>query len=571
MPVLKTVAYTILLTLLAVFLVVPLATLRTLTRNRQKTKKSTVVLRKQGQPSAPPTVQELADSDRRMSQAEHARGFRRGRDLLVKKGVPFEPNLLLKDGWRQRLKDAFLQMPEMQEVRRAGRKLKGAQLADTLFLPEKIELEGDTVILTRRLIFEGKDVVIKGNYDIHIFTTGSTTLTEEVTDSNQARPLNVGFNASSELRRLAYGLRPVRNGKITIDTSGIGRNQWLERERLRKTAPASQSELRSVRARFTSLPGSTTPQSSQDKSGQRGADGSNGATGVSGTDGEDGGNGANGVCGSNVNGAPAGEGRSGGTGYDGQNGGAGTDGDGAGAITVTIGAGDTQRYTLIARGGDGGNGGRGGDGGTGGRGGYGGKGGDGADCPCNQGGSGEGGNGGAMGAGGYGGKGGDGGRGGNGGDGGIITINYPVGYDTSTIVDDSAQGKGGRGGGPGTGGYTGSSGARGQGGKGARGSNCLGTAGRDGSEGGPPPYTPGYGQHGEYGQQGEQGKPGAIYLVPMREELEGGGGGGGGTNKGSNIRLPGSYECTTYYWVLYNSWDDGQTWFEVDRWYAGCW
>ncbi len=41
----------------------------------------------------------------------------------------------------------------------------------------------------------------------------------------------------------------------------------------------------------------------------------------------------------------------------------------------------------------------------------------------------------------------------------------------------------------------------------------------------------------------------------------GGGGGGGG----------GGYSCTPYFWVYYESWDNGETWQEVDRWFAGCW
>ncbi len=40
---------------------------------------------------------------------------------------------------------------------------------------------------------------------------------------------------------------------------------------------------------------------------------------------------------------------------------------------------------------------------------------------------------------------------------------------------------------------------------------------------------------------------------------EGGGGGGGG------------YYCTPYYWVYYQSWDEGLTWEIVDISYAGCW
>jgi hypothetical protein len=40
-----------------------------------------------------------------------------------------------------------------------------------------------------------------------------------------------------------------------------------------------------------------------------------------------------------------------------------------------------------------------------------------------------------------------------------------------------------------------------------------------------------------------------------------GGGGGGG----------GGYSCTPYYWVYYESYDGGQTWYVVDMSYAGCW
>ena len=47
--------------------------------------------------------------------------------------------------------------------------------------------------------------------------------------------------------------------------------------------------------------------------------------------------------------------------------------------------------------------------------------------------------------------------------------------------------------------------------------------------------------------------------------------GGGGGNKGSTLQAFNNYECTTYWWVLYYSWDGGKTWVEQDRWEAGCW
>lgn len=46
----------------------------------------------------------------------------------------------------------------------------------------------------------------------------------------------------------------------------------------------------------------------------------------------------------------------------------------------------------------------------------------------------------------------------------------------------------------------------------------------------------------------------------------GGGGGGGGDGGGG-----GGYYCTPYYWVYYESWDGGETWYMTDMEYAGCW
>lgn len=54
----------------------------------------------------------------------------------------------------------------------------------------------------------------------------------------------------------------------------------------------------------------------------------------------------------------------------------------------------------------------------------------------------------------------------------------------------------------------------------------------------------------------------------LNEEPNGGGAGGGGGGGGDP---PPQQPCTHYYWVYYESYDGGQTWREVDTWYAGCW
>ena len=47
--------------------------------------------------------------------------------------------------------------------------LKGAYLADTLYLPENVEISGHTVILANYVVFEGKNPVIRGNYVLIFF------------------------------------------------------------------------------------------------------------------------------------------------------------------------------------------------------------------------------------------------------------------------------------------------------------------------------------------------------------------------------------------------------------------
>lgn len=57
-------------------------------------------------------------------------------------------------------------------------------------------------------------------------------------------------------------------------------------------------------------------------------------------------------------------------------------------------------------------------------------------------------------------------------------------------------------------------------------------------------------------------------LCECRDIVYGGGGGGGDLGGGGGYYY---YPCTPYYWVYYESWDNGETWAMVDYSYAGCW
>ena len=109
------------------------------------------------------------DAQERLSSREVAerRAFQRIRMKLEEKGVPFDPEILLEPDGTAAVRLVADQIPEIRENRVLDGNVKGVQIADTLFLPEKVELTGDTLLLAKRVVFEGTNVHIKGNYNIY--------------------------------------------------------------------------------------------------------------------------------------------------------------------------------------------------------------------------------------------------------------------------------------------------------------------------------------------------------------------------------------------------------------------
>jgi hypothetical protein len=165
--------------------------------------------------------------------------------LLLDKGVPFEPEELLRDGWATKLKDVLNGMPEMHQVRYETAPLNGAYIADTLYLPETVQLTGHTVILTNNLVFEGKRPVIRGPYDLNIFPALpvgvlGTTLSEAL--GNKAGFLNVTWRGQHTLPSFSL-LREVAQTEgalITFDTSGAkpqARRRAIKTAKLARMSP----------------------------------------------------------------------------------------------------------------------------------------------------------------------------------------------------------------------------------------------------------------------------------------------------------------------------------------------
>ncbi len=345
-------------------------------------------------------------------QARIRRSFQVAHVLLSAKNVPFEPEVLLERGWPTKLEPIFARMPEMQQVRYLEEPLKGVQLADTLYLPERVELVEDCVILVRHLVFEGSEVVIKGSHHISIFPAQDigvlgTTLRRHSRTASEKQQGQSGVEIPETKPR-------TRAGHITIDTSGIGSKEWVEsiggEDRLNKLVRSlynrdkrirdeANREFETLRRGTVRKQGGITLQ--DDTSGSPGA---MGATGDSGMPADQANppvqpKAAGGTCGGDINGAKGSDGAPGGWAGDagtGRTGGTGGNGTG-GSYYIPDGA--SGPFSFISHGGQGGMGGPGGYAYPGTQGGTGGEGGDGATCNCQQGGAGTGGKGGTGGPG----------------------------------------------------------------------------------------------------------------------------------------------------------------------------
>lgn len=186
-------------------------------------------------------------------QDRRRKDFEKARNLLIDKRVPFDPDILLTPDWRRTLKSTFDRMPELQQVRRGTNRLKGVEMAHTLYLPEKVRLEGDTVIIARNLIFDGRDAVIRGPFNIYVYPTDQAGVLGTSFDVALARErrktgvqfMNAGWTADPANRPLPI-LSVIRGGSITINTDGLGRADWLRSRQALANGRSDQAE-RAVR------------------------------------------------------------------------------------------------------------------------------------------------------------------------------------------------------------------------------------------------------------------------------------------------------------------------------------
>jgi hypothetical protein len=408
--------------------------------------------------------------------------FEPARKMLRDAGVPFDPDILLSRNWQTQLKPVLSGMAEMQTALRSSNKIRGVQIADTIILPEKVELTGDLFILTNNLVLEGLNTKITGvGKNVYVFPINKT--------------FHLGKSFESAMKQKGYSTEeiPLVNersyeklefddtgpkGTILIEVKGQGPWEWQQQQKASGYLLNPKNEL----APETNCPPLCVDIGGTGGTGGRGPDGTPSGRPVPPPN--------PGMYGRCVRGGGAQNGMFGPAGENGltgpNNAGMGLQGDvggRGGTIYFTVSPPYLGLYVFDVHGGQGGQGGPGGIGAPGDTGQKGGTGGDGEDCPCESGGSGSGANGTDGGRGGKGGQGGIGGTGGPGGPGGTVGVEFPNDFDARRIVTYLYGGPPGL---AGEGGFGGSAGISGEGGNGGRArgnSNCPSTQGLNGYPG----------------------------------------------------------------------------------------
>lgn len=181
---------------------------------------------------------ERQDSSRQVTQSAIEAQLEPARRLFLSARLPFEPRELMRPKWREELAPLLKSLPQMEAVRFLDEPLAGTQLADTLCLPEQVELTGDAVILVRNLRFEGTAPVIRGNHNIYLFLVESVgvlgTTLDELVGKGKQRLASMNPGAARDVP-LDIALRPcLEQTQITIDTHGDGYDEWVTRKRGRQ-------------------------------------------------------------------------------------------------------------------------------------------------------------------------------------------------------------------------------------------------------------------------------------------------------------------------------------------------
>lgn len=236
--------------------------------------------------------------------------FAKARALLHARGVPFDPEALIRPHWRSTIAKQLDSIPEMRSDLFNEGQLQGVMFADTLYLSDVTELVADTVIIARQLRYVGPSAVIRGAHELHVFLVMSMGAVGERPGQGVSR---IVFDVSG---RGEEGLAAGGGRGVARPFSGESADteQDAEQEGVVEVGPTDGAGTAGqYQGHYESHSGSN---------GQNGADGSAGSNGLAGATGR---SGSGGSC--TVNGSSAGgDGERGGDGQVGQDGGIGGSG-----------------------------------------------------------------------------------------------------------------------------------------------------------------------------------------------------------------------------------------------------
>jgi hypothetical protein len=159
--------------------------------------------------------------------------FEPARKLLRDAGVPFDPDILLSRNWEKQLVPTLSGMTEMQTTLRPGAKLSGVQIADTIILPEKVELTGDLVVLANRIVFEGLSTQIFGiGKNVYFYPVKETfhlgkNFESAMKQKGIPSELIPAVNTRSYERFELDGQKPT--GVVAIRVPGQGYDEWRKK------------------------------------------------------------------------------------------------------------------------------------------------------------------------------------------------------------------------------------------------------------------------------------------------------------------------------------------------------
>ena len=90
---------------------------------------------------------------------------------LQQKKIPFDPHIVVKDGWRERIDSKLWDLPDIKKNLRVSQPMEGLIIANLLMVGEAIKLKGDTLLLINELApdDENRDLKISGKGDFFMF------------------------------------------------------------------------------------------------------------------------------------------------------------------------------------------------------------------------------------------------------------------------------------------------------------------------------------------------------------------------------------------------------------------